>query len=156
MTGKAIRLVCLTAALGCASSGNHAAEFSSDIGTATEVEIFEMTERVLALHQFEVERQQGAPSIYVETRWRDRTPFPDEAALAIEGAQVRAIVRARPRGNTSSIGVLYSVDMGVEQRVRVMGSDDWTHMKPTPAAAEYAARIIDDLKRQLEIGVRRF
>lgn len=156
VNSRAIGVLSLALSLGCASRGSPAPEFSSSIGTATEAEIFEMAHRVLALHQFEIEREQGSPSIYIETRWRDRTPFFDEAVLAIEDAQIRAIVRARPRGNTSVLGVLYTVDMAVEQRVRVMGSDAWVHMKPTPASAEYAARIIEDVKRQLEIGVRRF
>jgi hypothetical protein len=141
---------------GCGSRGpTYVAHFARGVGVASGPEAMEKANRVLSLHQFEVEREDGPPTIYIESRWRDRNPFNDEQGLGIEAAQVRAIVRARPRSGTG-MGELYTVDLTVEQRIRPMGATEWTHGTITTEARQYAARIAEDLKRLLDVGVHRF
>lgn len=153
---KTLAVFCAISLTACASSGRTGGNFTRNIGTATEAELLEMSHRVLALHQFEIERQEQGPSIYLETRWRNRVPFEDEAPLGVEAAQVRTIIRGRPRSSTSPMGLLYSVDIKVEQRLKVLSQADWVQNWHTRTAAEYAGRIVEDLRRELQIGVRRY
>jgi hypothetical protein len=132
------------------------AHFARGIGVATAAEAVTKSHQVLALHQFEIEREEQPPVLYIETRWRNRTPFQDEFALGIEAAQVRALVRGRSRSPTSGMGELYTMDMTIEQRVRVQGTQDWAHVTVTDSARAFAARIVEDLRRELDVGVRRF
>jgi hypothetical protein len=143
---------------GCAGSRGSAsvAHFARGIGVATGPEAVAKSHQVLSLHQFEIEREEELPSLYIETRWRNRTPFEDESALGVEAAQVRALVRGRSRSPTSSMGELYTVDMTIEQRVRVRGTAEWAHVTATDSARAFAARIVEDLRRELDVGVRRF
>lgn len=142
---------------GCGARGSAGvAHFARGVGLATANDLAEASSRVFDLHQFEIEREEEAPNIYKETRWRARTPFDDEQALGVTAAQVRAIMRARPRSTTSALGSVYTVDLTVEQRVQTLTSDEWVSITVTPAARAYAERIAADLRRELDVGVRRF
>jgi hypothetical protein len=148
----------LTVLSGCGSArnGSLTALFARGIGTATGPEAMDKTVQVLHLHQFELERHEGSPTIYIETRWRERTPFEDEQLLGISSAQIRAIMRGRPRSGTG-MGGLYTIDLTIEQRVRTdRNSEVWTNMVMTDQGRAYAARIAEDLRRELNVGVRRF
>jgi hypothetical protein len=155
---RLVALLALTVLVGCggARGATNVAHFARGVGQGTAVETVDKSMRVLTLHQFELEREEAAPNIYIETRWRDRTPFADEQGLGINAAQVRAMVRARPRSTTSGMGEVYAVDLTVEQRVRLMGSNEWVAATVTPEARAFAERIAEDLKRELDVGVRRF
>jgi hypothetical protein len=145
----------LVAAASCASGGGRATGvFAQDIGRATPTELDVQVPRILALHQFEVERTAPAPNYYVETRWRDRNPLNDELLAGVEAVQVRAFVTARPRSATVDAN-FYTVDMKVEQRVRVMWSDEWVVTEPSAMGEEYAKDIIQDLRQALDVGVHR-
>ena len=146
-------MLCLACASGQSSP---AGTFSRNIGLATEAETVEMTRRILTLHQFEIRQEEPGPNLYVETHWRPRNPYADEQALGIVGAEMRAIVRARPRSGTSQMGQIYNVDMVVEQRVRTDPSSDWVMGTLTTSARSYAAELAEDLRTALDVGVRRF
>jgi hypothetical protein len=152
----AVALIMLAAACGGQRGTSSVAHFGRGLGLATAPETIEKTHRVLGLHQFDIEQDEGPPSIYIETRWKDRTPFADEQALGIDAAQIRAMVRARPRSTTSTLGEVYTVDMTIEQRVRLMGSMEWVHHTITAEARAHAAEIAEMLRRELDVGVRRF
>lgn len=144
------------AVFACSARTGSTAHFARDLGLATAAEVVEKTHRVFTLHQFEIEQEETEPIIWVETRWKQRSPFPDEHALGISDAQVRAIMRARRRSATSTLGDIYTVDLTIEQRVRVLANDEWRHSTLTPGARAFAARITEDLKRELNVGVRRY
>jgi hypothetical protein len=151
-------LAAALAASACASRGgspNNALHFARGIGSGSASDVITRAHRVLALHQFEIYQEEAPPSIYIETRWRTRQPFEDEAMLGIDAAQTRAIVRARPRNATSAMGEAYTVDLTVENRVRVKGTEDWVHTTVTPQAEAFGKRIAEDLRTELNIGVRR-
>lgn len=141
----------------CGARGSTSvAHFARAVGVGTAYDINEGAHRVFALHQFEIERQEDEPSLYLETRWRDRMPFEDEQGLGVTAAQVRAVMRGRPRSGTSALGTTYSVDLSIEQRVQTMTQEEWTSLTATPQARAYAERIAEDLRRELDVGVRRF
>lgn len=155
MTTRLLLLSFLAGVAACASSGRSSpAVFAQDIGRATPTELNVQVPRILALHQFEIERVAEAPNYYVETRWLDRRPFNDELVAGVEAAQVRAIVTARPRSTTVDAN-FYTVDMKVEQRVRGMASNEWVMTEPTEMAAEFAREIIGDMRQALDVGVHR-
>jgi hypothetical protein len=118
-------------------------------------QIYEKAIRLVQLHQFDVEREARESGIYIETRWRPRIPFDDERSLGINTAQSRVIVRANLR-NTTELGELYSVSMVVETRVQTPGSQEWSYAIATSQYREWAQKLTDDLRRELDVGVRRF
>jgi hypothetical protein len=143
----------------CASGGGleaNRARFERDVGVATWAEGYDRAVKIIRQHQFELERETDPPVLYLETRWRNRVPFDDEQALGIGDAQVRLIVRGNVRNTTSMQGDLYSVSMVVENRVQLRSSVDWSDGTATTQYREWAQRITDDLKRELDVGVRRF
>jgi hypothetical protein len=144
---------------GCASGSggtSGSAHFARGIGVATAVDLQDYGNRFMALYSFELERDEGPPSIVMESRWRERNVFPDERVMGIEAAEIKATIRARPRSGTSGMGEVYSVDLIVEQRVRVPGESQWNTEVHTPQAEELAATMAEELRRDLNVGVRRF
>ena len=150
-------IVICAATVACSSRGVEAnrTRFSQDVGTATAIDAYERTMRVIRLHQFQIEREIQPPNLYIETRWRERAPFEDERGLGISQAQVRVIVRGTSRSATSK-GELFSVNVAIENRVQLPFSTDWTEETASGQYRKYAQRIVDDLKRELEVGVRRY
>jgi hypothetical protein len=153
-------MVPLAAALlltACAARGTDAnlTRFDRTVGVGTAIDIQEKVMRVLSLHQFVIEREQAAPNIYIETRWRNRRPFDDEQNLGITAAQTRAIVRTTPRSGTAQ-GQLFNVSLRIETRVQLPGGGDWTSAIATPQYQEYVNAIYEDMRRELDVGVRRF
>ena len=147
-----------TLAAACATGGGaeaNQARFERNVGNATTLDAYERSMKVIRQHQFEIERESREAGLYIETRWRTRVPFPDEAALGINAAQVRVIIRGTPRSGTSQ-GEMYSVSIAVENRVQVAGSMDWTEATATRQYQDYARTITEDLRRELDVGVRRF
>jgi hypothetical protein len=147
------------AVLACASGGGldaNRARFERDVGVATYTQGHDLAIKVLRQNQFELERETDPPVLYLETRWRGRVPFEDEQALGIGAAQVRIIVRGNVRNTTSMQGDLYSVSMVVENRVQLRNSVDWSDGTATAQYRQWAQRVTDDLKRELDVGVRTF
>lgn len=150
--------VLATLVAACATSRGadaNQSRFERAVGTATALDAYERSMKVIRQHQFQIERESRETGLYLETRWRSRVPFPDETALGINAAQVRVFVRGTPRSSTSQ-GELFSVSIAIENRVQVAGSTDWTEATATRQYQDYARAIAEDLRRELEIGVRRY
>jgi hypothetical protein len=161
MKSMVTALAVLTLAGGCASGGGGGStpggsHFARGIGVASGPDLQEKVARFMALYAFEIEREEGPPSVYIESRWRERNVFPDERVLGISAAEIRATVRARPRSGASGMGEVYNVDLVIEQRVRVPGEVHWNSDAITPQAEELAASMAEELRRDLNVGVRRF
>jgi hypothetical protein len=141
----------------CSARGTDAnlTRFDRSVGVGTATDIQDRVMKVLRLHQFVIEREQDPPNIYIETRWRNRRPFEDEQHLGITAAQIRAIVRTSSRSSTPQ-GQLFNVNLRIETRVQLPGSSDWSSEIATPQYQEYVEVIFEDLRRELEIGVRTF
>ena len=145
-------------ALGCAVPMNSRPDqlvFEWNVGTATGRDAYDKATKIIRQHQFVIEREVAGPSLYIETRWRDRTPFPDEVALGFRAIQNRLVVRGTPRTG-SSLGPLYAVSFTIENRVQLAESNDWIDTVFTAQFRDYAQRISDDLRRELDVAVRRY
>ena len=129
--------------------------FQRNVGQATPTTTRELTLRILTQYGFVIEQEQPIPNIVIQTRWRERVPFDDESALGIQHAQNRMFITARPRSATTNAQI-YSVDVVIENRVQLMGSQAWTDASATPQYEKWANRIIEDFTRELNVGgVRR-
>lgn len=151
-------LLCVSMTAACATGAGSAADtarFERDVGTGSAADVMEKTQKVLRQHQFEVRERTEPPNIFIETHWRDRAPFEDEAALGIRAAQSRIVVRARARGNTP-LGELYAVNVAIETRVLPAGSTEWSPNTATEQYRRWADGITADFRRELNVGVRRF
>jgi hypothetical protein len=129
--------------------------FEWNVGTATGRDAYDKAMKIIRQHQFVIEREIAGPTIYIETRWRDRMPFADEQALGFRAIQNRLVVRGNPRSG-SSLGPLYGVRFTIENRVQIGDSNDWIETVFTPQFRDYAQRISDDLRRELDVAVRRY
>jgi hypothetical protein len=157
---RTLFVMCLVAISGCsgAMQANNAAtatRFERGLGMASARDVMDKTSKVIRQHQFEVFRSENPPNLYLETHWRTRAPFEDEERVGVVAAQTRVIMRAQQRG-TSTLADFYSVDLTIENRVQRMGGGDtWDATLATPQYVAYANRITQDLKDELNIGVRR-
>jgi hypothetical protein len=142
----------------CATGGGVTANqsrFERDVGVGTAEQVYEKAMRLVTLHQFDVERETRESGLYIETRWLPRLPFEDERAMGIATAQSRLIIRANLR-NTTELGELYAANLVVETRVQTRDSQEWSYAVATPRYREWAQKLADDLRRELDVGVRRF
>jgi hypothetical protein len=142
----------------CSARTSGPGQFRQDVGIGSAPDVITIARRILTQHRFEIHQEHLPPevgTIYIETRWLDRRPFEDEQSLGVETAQTRAIVSGRPRSPTSAQGAAYSVSLVVESRVRMMGADEWSNQSVSDGARRYAAGIVEQLQRELTLGVRR-
>jgi hypothetical protein len=157
---KAVALAVLVGTMvgsACASAGPEAnrTRFQRNVGQATPAFARELAMRILTQYGFVVEREEPIPNIMIQTRWKPRAPFPDEEALGIRSAENRMLVTARPRTATNNAQI-YSVDVVIENRVQLLGSDVWTEASATPEYEKWTNRIVTDFTRELNVGgVRR-
>jgi hypothetical protein len=141
----------------CASVGPEAnrARFQRNVGLASPQYARALALRIITQYGFVVEQEEGVPAMVIQTRWKQRAPFADEEALGIASAQNRMIVHARPRSATNN-ALTYSVDVVIENRVQLIGSDAWTEASATPEYERWTNRIVTDFTRELNVGgVRR-
>jgi len=141
----------------CATAGPEAnrTRFQRAVGQATPVTARELTLRILNQYAFIIEQEQPIPNIVIQTRWKDRAPFPDEEALGIRKAQNRMFIMARPRSTTQNAEI-YNVDVVIENRVMLTGSEAWTDASATAQYQRWANQIVEDFTRELNVGgVRR-
>jgi hypothetical protein len=161
MSRRTIRMLSVIAlglaCVQCASSGVDANRlwFNVNVGTASTNEAYAKSMKVLRQYAFEMEREDVESRVTLLTRWRSRSPLPDEAALGIRQAQNRILVQTRPRAETGA-GQFFAVDVTIENRVMLAGSADWSDATATAGYRSWAGKIIDDFKREFDVGVRRF
>lgn len=157
-----MRRIALVAGLvlaGCSSALQPAGEantarFERQVGQGTALDLVTNSARVIRQQQFEVYRQQTEPPIYIETRWRDRRPFDDEQMLGATRAQTRLILRGNQYGSTP-LGPLYRLQLAIENRLQLGTIDEWSDRHLTREYREWADRLTEEFRRELEVGVRR-
>jgi hypothetical protein len=157
MNKSILLLASVLAACSAATTANApgtATRFERGLGVASARDVMDKTVKVIRQHQFEVFRTENPPNLYLETHWRSRAPFDDEQMQGVTAAQTRVIMRAAPRG-TSTLAEFYSVDLTIENKVQRGGSETWDATLATPQYIAYANRITQDLRDELNIGVRR-
>jgi hypothetical protein len=147
------------AALACVSGGRPAtpsAEVTREIGVATASDFQRGVPAVLRRNGYEIIRADGPPALYVETDWRTRPPFTDEAERGVSHARSRVLVRGRARGEMGTADVLYTVHMTLESWARVIGQEDWTRVPASPQLIETAQALSRELVMELDVGSRRY
>ena len=83
-------------------------------------------------------------ALFVETEWRKRTLFPDEAALGILVVESRVTLSGRARGGP------YNVSLLGENRVKYAGSAEWVKGPMTAQARAYFRDMADDLLQEFK------
>jgi hypothetical protein len=159
--GRAVRLLPVMlitiAMVGCASKGPEAnrTRFQQNVGDASATVSYDLSTRLIRQYGFVVEIEQQSPTIMIQTRWKERPPFGDEQALGVTHAQNRLMITARPRTTTMNMQ-LWTVDLGIENRVRLMNSETWSDASATPQYERWANQIAEDFKREINTaGIRR-
>ena len=140
---------------GCATSDRVSENtYRANLGTATETDIVNQVPRILDRNGFTIYRQEVTlDGVYIESDWKERDLFDDEVAQGITEARSRIIVRARPR--TAQASSLQTVNMEVENHVRVEGQDDWDRSIITDDATDYFRTIERSIRTELATGIRR-
>lgn len=146
----------IESAAACAARGPEAnrSRFQRNVGVASAAEAHERAMRILRQYAFVVEQEHPLPDMVIQTRWKDRTPFDDEQALGIRVAQNRLFVTARPRG-VSGATQTFAIDVAIENRVQAVGSDAWTEASASPDYEQWVNQILEDFRREYNVGVRR-
>jgi hypothetical protein len=140
---------------GCAAARS-GGDFRRSLGNATAPDAMDSARRIMAMHQFEVEREEQTPqSILVQSRWRKRDPFTDEALLGVSETETRITLSGRWRLQTQQ-GPLYGVDVLVERRVIMLNREGWVDSPRTPEYVAFADAIANGLQRDINNLVRRF
>jgi hypothetical protein len=151
-------LIVVLAMAACSSAQGPEANrsrFMRNVGQAQPNTARELAMRIITQYGFMVELEQPLPNLVIQTRWRERAPFADEEALGIQHAQNRMFITTRPRSATNN-ALTHSVDVVIENRVRLVGSDAWTDASATKDYEKWANRIVEDFTRELNVGgVRR-
>ncbi len=145
--------------LSCAGSSGRSSinnTYSSEAGSATGHDLKEKANFVFAKLNYQFERfEQFQTRIYLETFWRDRTPFPDEAAIGAQIARTRFILRARERVSKSDSELsVYKVRITGENEVKFNEDDGWVRLPLTAAAEEYIRSCISEYRSEINSGIR--
>ncbi len=117
--------------LGSYSAGDIAAEFGD----------------LMRREGFDMEIQNGPPSILYQTAWKAFLPTEEEAEAGVVDARTRIRLRGRSRASTDS-NPLYTATFEVEHQVRVGSMQaEWTER---PAATDFR-NTYRELARQLRV-----
>lgn len=147
------------AALACVSGGRTAmptAEVTREVGVASASDFQRGVPAVLRRNGYEIIRADGPPALLVETEWRTRPPFADEAERGVSSARYRVLVRGRARGDIGTAETLYTVHITVESWARVLGEEQWTRVPASPQLVESAQALTRELALELDAGARRY
>ncbi len=155
-----IFLVIFLFLVGCSGSSESRVtegRFTTSVGTATFSGLRNNFERIILdryHYEYEIQRE-TTTSLYYETRWKERSPFEDEAQRGIEAVRMRIIVEGRPRTRRGEEGgELYSVRFTGEMRVKYIARDDWISSPMTREARNYFRNVTRDLEIELRSGFR--
>lgn len=151
----------VVASLSCASGSQRGAgaadlgSFRRDLGTATLTDVQRHVPRVLNRHQYEIERDDASPTLLtIQTRWNARYPLQDEIDRGVVEARTRLMLTARSRFRTGSAADVRVVELRAENMVLMGDSTAWSHGFTTPMFVAYLDRIADELRTELQAGIR--
>lgn len=141
-------------AAGCASTGNVpvlATTYRNEIGRASRIQIENQVPRVLNRHQYEIERLEDdrANTYYLQTRWKWREPFADEAETGYTQATSRIIIEARLISENA-----WRVRLRAENRLRRPDSTSWEEPVITEMCKNHFDEIVQDIRTEFESRFR--
>jgi hypothetical protein len=132
------------------------------IGRATYHDILTEVPEMLRRYEYAIyTTRETASTVYIETDWRHRAPFDDEAALGADYARTRFVVRAR-----RAAAAFYSVAIAAENQLHMgepadsipvqadAGVDGWTTLPTTPMFEAYAEEIMTEVELKVDAGLR--
>lgn len=147
-------LLATLVAAGCASAGMDgealaARTFAADLGRVTYQALRDAVDDVLVGERgFDLVREEEQYStLYYETAWRRREPFPDEERTGVTAARSRLVVRGRRGG-----GELYGATFEGENEVRTRDDPTWHAAPVTEDFEVHMRRILDAVRRSLGAG----
>jgi|Deesub1362B_J571_1020462.scaffolds.fasta_scaffold30941_1 hypothetical protein len=131
-------------------------EYRERIGKVTEFDFRDKTLEILQnRYQYVYEfTRYDQNQLYVETLWRERNPFEDEAEAGVINARTKIIVTARPM--EFSTGALWIATIQFINQVQLEGGTQWIRMPLTKQAMAYFRKITDDLRTEYQTGIRRY
>ena len=148
------------AIVACATVGGSGTgeTYAIQAGSGTPHDIVRFTSRILDRHQFEIQRADTSPAyVVIETNWRGRYPLADEIRLGVVEAMTRLTIQARSRTRSPAPGQdVRTVEIRAENMVRMADSLSWIRGYVTPMFKEYIDALGDEIKLELNTGVRRF
>jgi hypothetical protein len=148
--------------IGCAGSLAGLGRVEHTVGHATHHDIVTEVPEALRRHGYAIyQNRETSSSLYIETGWRERAPFEDEAAAGVDYARTRFILRARSAG-----AAFYTVRLTSENEVRGLadGSGEpvglptnrWTTMEATGMYEDYVRAISEEIQLEVDAGVRTY
>lgn len=155
MTGAvgAALIVSTLMACGARDGGGEASPealgFRTEIGRVSAKEAAKELPKVLGSQGYQIVEERRTPGAFtVETHWRRRAPFPDEARRGIEAVETRLVVRGHEAMGS------FSVDLEAESRVP---GRDPAHRREVPTTEQfeaYAREIASKMRVALASGIR--
>ncbi|MCP4726498.1 MAG: hypothetical protein GY863_15745 [bacterium] len=162
MFGKRLLLVLFSAFLliQCAGGGATTASrsgYKKTLGDFRKAGIRLKSRNLIVKNGFEIEREEGVEDddigdIYINTRWKTRTPFEDEKANNIISARTRITIRGRSSQrslNMTSGERLFKVEFDTEGEVMIQGQNEWVKQPYSVELTAYLQKLCDELTVEL-------
>ncbi len=142
---------------GSGSSNGRVEVYNNDLGIATNYGIQDQTQEILVnKYHFEVLYYDDTSNrVYVETDWKERTPFEDERHQGVLQAKSRIILEARPRGRTGETSRM-SVRFKGENLLYFSDTASWERGHMTRQCRAYFKEIANELKTRFATLVREY
>lgn len=153
MTNRALSLLAGFAFLvltGCASggAGSGGDAFTMSLGMGSPTNLERNTANLLNRYGYEIERfDQTSNDVYIETRWRVRGVFEEEAEAGYADARNKLYITGRPRGANLNLH-LRMTNQGRE------AGGSWEPMPSTEEFREFAQEIGQELRSEFATGIR--
>ena len=156
MSRQALLILAVAGVAACASGRGGSALYRKDIGTASLRDAVSLGLRIAQQFHYEIFQIDTVTEIRILTHWKTRRPFADELALGVTSAETRMLIVGRQRGHTD-MGSIYNVNVTLENRVQVAGSEDWNESLNTEMFRRHADEITGEYRKLITaIGVRKF
>ena len=102
------------------------------------------------------DKQETSTALYIETSWQERAPFEDEAAMGVDYARTRFIVRAR-KANPQVFTLRLQAENQVQGRSNASWHESVGAWSTSPATEMYEAYMLDvftEIKLRVDAGLR--
>ncbi|MFC1564427.1 hypothetical protein ACFL6G_05785 [candidate division KSB1 bacterium] len=128
--------------------------YRETIGDYRRGDISFQTRKLLEKYGFEFERFEAgsAGDIYIETRWKTRTPYDEEAANGVISARTKIIIRGRDTGrslNFTSNETMYKAVFETENDVMLTGQREWSKQSYCEELTKYLKKLYEELESEL-------
>ncbi len=158
---KILLIFLLILIISCAgsSTGEKPGDFSyiSNIGPVSAYDYEEKTRLSLNKYQYQIERTDDfGDRKYMETMWKFRAPFEDEAALSVVQVRTRLVLNVTPRTRVPNDTQLFRVQFLGEIMVQFAGITEWQQIQLTPMRQKYFRDWARELKNEYSSGMRRY